>query len=180
MENTEFPVLRTNRLLLRQIVATDLENIYAGLSHPAVTKHYGISYDSLEATKEQMAWFANLERAKTGMWWAVCLSADRTFLGAGGLNNLSQEHKKAEVGFWLLPEFWGQGLMSEAVPLICQYGFEQLRLHRIEGFVESENCHCKRTMATLDFQHEGTMRDCEIKDGEYISLDIYAKINGVK
>ena len=67
--------------------------------------------------------------------------------------------------------------MTVTMPLICEYGFRELGLHRIEGFVESENDNCKRAMAKLDFTYEGTMRDCEIKDGEYVSVDIYAMLN---
>lgn len=64
------------------------------------------------------------------------------------------------------------------MPLICNYGFDNLGLHRMEGFVESHSVNCKNAMRKLDFQHEGTMKDCEIKNGEFISLDIYSKING--
>ncbi|MBW1298399.1 GNAT family N-acetyltransferase, partial [Aquimarina litoralis] len=84
--------------------------------------------------------------------------------------------QKAEIGLWLLPEYWGKGIMKEAMPLICNYAFHDLGLHRIEGFVDSENENCKRAMAKLDFNHEGTMKDCEIKDGKYISIDIYAQL----
>ena len=65
--------------------------------------------------------------------------------------------------------------MQEAMPLIWNYGFDQLNLHRIEGIVETENINCKKAMAKLDFVHEGTMRECEVKNGRLISLDIYAK-----
>lgn len=176
MEVTENPKIQTNRLLLRQFVESDIENVFKGLSHPDIIKHYGISFDNLEATKEQMSWFADLENDGTGVWFAVCSIDNKTFYGAGGLNSLIKEHKKAEIGFWLLPEFWGQGIMMEAMPLICNYGFDKLGLHRIEGFVETDNTNCKNAMAKLDFQHEGTMKDCEIKNGKFISLDIYAKI----
>lgn len=176
MKVIENSKILTNRLLLRQFNENDIENVFKGLSHIDVIKHYGISFDSLEATKEQMTWFADLEKDGTGMWFAVCSSDNQNFYGAGGLNSLSKEHKKAEIGFWLLPEFWGHGIMKEAMPLICDFGFNKLGLHRVEGFVESENVNCKNAMAKLDFQHEGTMKDCEIKNGKFISLDIYAKI----
>ena len=52
-----------------------------------------------------------------------------------------------------------------------------LGLHRIEGLVETDNINCKRAMAKMDFVHEGTMRECEIKNGKWISLDIYARIH---
>jgi len=75
------------------------------------------------------------------------------------------------------PEYWHRGIMTEAMPLICNYGFNKLRLHRIEGIVETENVNCKKAIAKLNFKYEGTMVDCEIKNGKFISLDMYAKIN---
>jgi len=174
---SEFPILESERTRLRQFMDLDLENVYYGLSHPEIIKYYGVSFDSLEATKEQMKWFRDLEENGTGIWWAICDKNDGRFLGAGGLCELSKEHKKAEVGFWLLPENWGKGYMSETMPAILNYSFEKLGLHRIEGFVESENANCKKAMARLNFKHEGKMRECELKDGKYISVDIYSKIN---
>jgi ribosomal-protein-alanine N-acetyltransferase len=173
------PALTTRRLKMRQIDAADLPNIFKGLSNPDIVKYYGVRYDSLEATQDQMLWFAELEQKGTGVWWAVCDRKNGKFLGAGGFNNLEAAHQKAEIGFWLLPEYWGKGFMKESLPVICQFGFEQLNLHRIEGFVEAENTNCKRAMAKLDFVHEGTMKDCEVKDGRFISLDIYAMVKGV-
>jgi ribosomal-protein-alanine N-acetyltransferase len=168
----EISSIKTDRLLLRNLIDSDLENIHKGLSNPDVITYYGISFDSLEATKEQMKWFADEEQ----FWWAIYSKDNETFYGAGGLNNLSKEHKKAEIGLWLLPDFWGKGIMTEALPLICNYGFEKLGIHRIEGFVESNNKNCKKAMSKLDFKFEGTMEDCEIKNGAFISLDIYAKL----
>lgn len=172
----QFPTLKTDRFVLRQFVRDDLEKVFEGLSDPQVIKYYGVSFDSLEATREQMKWFNNLEKNKTGQWWAVCLKEDGTFCGAGGLNDIDKENHKAEVGFWLLPEHWGQGIMTEVLPHICKYGFSEMNLHRIEGFVDSENLACKRGMEKLAFKHEGTMIDYELKNGRYVNLDIYAWI----
>lgn len=176
MASFVFPTIKTDRLLLRRFIDTDLENVFKGLSHPDIIKHYGVSFRTLEDTKEQMTWFENLEKEETGIWFAVCSKDNNTFYGAVGLNSLNKEHKKAEIGFWLLTDFWGQGIMKEAIPLICDYGFDKLGLHRIEGFVESDNSNSKKAMAKLNFQHEGTMKDCEIKNGKFISLDIYARL----
>jgi ribosomal-protein-alanine N-acetyltransferase len=65
--------------------------------------------------------------------------------------------------------------MTEVMPIICNYGFDNLELHRIEGLVETDNLNCKKAMKKLDFNLEGTMKDCEVKNGKFISLDIYAK-----
>lgn len=171
MKNTTH--IQTERLLIRDIESSDINNIYKGLSHPDVIKHYGINFNSLEATKEQMEWFASPEQK----WFAICSLNNEDFFGAAGLNGISMKDRKAEIGLWLLPEYWGKGIMKEVLPIICDYGFDKLDLHRIEGFVESENISCKKVMSKLDFEHEGTMIDCEVKNNKFISVDIYAKIN---
>ena len=162
--------------MLRQFGESDLDNVFQGLSHPDVIQYYGVHYRTREATKKQLDWFADLETNKTGIWWAICSPNNKIFYGAGGLYGLSKEHQKAEIGFWLLPDFWRRGIMKEAIPLILDFGFNTLGIHRIEGLVETENLNCKSAMAKLDFMYEGTMRECEIKNGHWISLDFYAKI----
>ena len=69
---TTFPIIKTERLLLRQFEETDLENVFKGLSHPDIIKYYGVSYDSLEATKAQMKFLFYLESEGRGICWAVC------------------------------------------------------------------------------------------------------------
>jgi ribosomal-protein-alanine N-acetyltransferase len=173
----EFPIFKTERLSLLRIAAGDLEHIYRGLSDPRVIQYYGVSYPTLEATQEQMEWFAGLEESGTGLWWKVCSADGNFFFGCLGFSSLSQEHRKAEIGFWLLPEYWGHGILAEAVPLVVDYAFKGLAVHRIEAFIESENLKSKRAMEKLGFVLEGRMRDCEIKGGRFISLDIYSTIS---
>ena len=156
----EIGPIKTKRLLLREIVDSDIQNIYNGLSNPLVIKHYGVSCKDLDSAKQQMLWYKKASQ----YWWAICSTDNQEFYGAGGLNDISKEHRKAEIGLWLLPDFWGKGIMSEVLPLICKYAFDKMRLHRIEGYVESNNENCKRAMSKLDFEHEGTMKDCEIKN----------------
>jgi ribosomal-protein-alanine N-acetyltransferase len=62
------------------------------------------------------------------------------------------------------------------MPLLFDYGFSELNLNRIEGFVHSENEKCKRALEKIDFTYEGTMREYEIKNGKKIDLDIYSRL----
>ena len=170
----EFPVFKTGRLLLRQFKEPDLGNVFLGLSNPAVIKYYGVHFKTLEETKKQIEWFAELEKNETGIWWAVCSSDNSIFYGAVGLYFLNREFKKAELGFWLMPEFWGKGIITESLLLAINYGFKKMCLKRIEAEVETENRMSIRVMKKLQFVHERTKKDCEIKNGKYISLDVYA------
>ncbi len=167
-------LIETARFNLRLIQPTDIDMVFKGLSDPIITKHYGVHFDSLEHTKEQMDWFENLEKTGTGRWFAICEKSTNTFVGAIGYNDLNKEHRKAEIGMWLLADHWGKGTLSEVMPDVLDYGFQELNLHRIEGYVDSGNVKCKRALDKINFQYEGTMRDCEIKNGTYLSVDIYA------
>ena len=166
--------METNSYRLKEIQWADLENVFRGLSNPEITKFYDVHYSSLEETQEQMEWYENLKENGTGIWWGIFDRKDDSFCGAGGFNDLNQAHRKAEIGFWLLKEYWGKGILKEVMPVLFAYGFSELNLNRIEGFVQSENEKCKRALKKVDFTYEGTMREYEIKNGTKIDLDIYA------
>lgn len=174
--NKQFPEIISERLLLRKFTDKDINNVFHALSHPEVIKYYGISFSSLEDTKVQMKWFADLEKESSGIWWAICSNDNKIFYGGGGLNDVNHEESRAEIGFWLLPEHWGKGIMKEALPKILDFGFNVLHLNRIEGFVETNNRNCKNALEKIDFNYERTMKDCETKNGNLISLDIYSKV----
>lgn len=175
-----FPTLHTSRCLLRQIVASDQGDIYRGLSDPEVVRYYGVRFDTYEATAQQMAWYEELWEKGTGMWWAVCAQDTGEFMGAIGLNDLKMEHRRAEVGFWLLPGWQGQGIMQEVLPEVVKYAFNVMGLHRLEALVESENGPSVRVLQGCGFRHEGTMRECEWKDGRWVSLEMYGLLTGKK
>lgn len=82
----EIPTIKTDRITLRKIINSDKESVFNGLSNPNVTKHYGISFDSLEAVEEQMNWFTEPGQ----YWWAICSLDNKIFYGAGGLRRIHQ------------------------------------------------------------------------------------------
>jgi len=166
--------METKHYFLNEIQTQDKENIYKGLSDPDITKYYDVHYPTLEATQEQMDWYSDLKKNGTGIWFGIFDKQDNNFCGTGGFCELEQEHKKAEIGMWLLKESWGKGIMKEVMPALFDYAFTELDLNRIEGYVISDNIKCKKGLEKINFTYEGTMRDSEIKNGKAISIDIYA------
>ena len=166
--------MEVKKYWLREIEPTDIENIHKGLSNPEITKYYDVHFSTLEETEQQMQWYQNLRSEGTGIWWGIYDKESKVFCGAGGFNDLDKKHKKAEIGFWLLKDFWGKGILKEVMPKLFELGFTVLNLNRIEGFVISENTKCKKALEKIDFKYEGTMRECEIKNGEAISIDLYS------
>ncbi|PTX42821.1 ribosomal-protein-alanine N-acetyltransferase [Christiangramia gaetbulicola] len=177
MKERKFPHFETDRLILNEIQTGDQENIFRGLSHPEVIRYYGVQYSSFEETQEQMDWYTNLKNSNSGLWWAIRLKESNEFCGAIGINDYHPEYHKAEIGFWLLPEYWGKGIIAEAANTIIPFLFDHKGLHRIEAYVEAGNHNSARLLKKLCFELEGRMVDCEVKDGKYISVDIFAKID---
>lgn len=166
--------MKNQNYKLREIRDTDICNIHKGLSNPEITRYYDVHFDTLEETKEQMQWYKNLKKNGMGIWYCIYRAEDNVFCGAAGFNGLDKTHKKAEVGLWLLKEFWGKGILREVMPGLFEIGFKDLNLNRIEGLVVSTNMQCKRALEKINFTYEGTMRECEIKNGNTINLDIYS------
>lgn len=168
------PSLYTTRLQLRLIEPTDAAFILRGLSDKRVTAYYAVHYDTPEAVQEQMQFYQNLLQEGSGAWWAFSRNGDSELMGACGLSSVSQEHRKGELGFWLLPEHWGNGYIPEAAGAILKYGFEQLGQHRIEAIVEGGNAPSERVLQKLGFAYEGKLRECELKHHRFIDLLYYS------
>lgn len=172
-----FPQLKTKRLLLDRFSHEDQGFVFKALSHPEVIRHYGVEYHTMEATKEQMDYFENLYSQKTGIWWKITDREKGEALGAIGMNNYQQQHNRAEIGYWLLPEHWGRGIITEALEAMVAYLFKEWRLHRIEAVVEAGNRNSSKVLERAGFVYEGTLRDCEIKHGKYISLLMFSLLS---
>lgn len=174
--SSPFPVLSQQPVILRQIRPADQPAVFRGLSDPQVIRYYGVEYKSLADTQAQMDWYRDIYRNGSGIWWAITTEAPGELMGTCGLYNIQYPHRKAELGYWLLPSYWGQGLMAPAVQAVTAYGFESLHLHRIEAYVETQNIPSGRLLQKLGYQQEGTLRDAERKHDRFISLDIYARL----
>lgn len=170
------PSLHTRRLLLRPVETADQPMIFRGLSHPDVIRYYGVSYQSLEATGAQMDFYRELVEQGTGAWWVLCDKETGLFYGAAGFNHYQAAHQKAELGYWLLPEHQRKGMAREAVSFLCDWALTHCALHRIEAQVETGNTSSAQLLLATGFLYEGTLVDCEIKNGQFISLEMYARL----
>ena len=166
--------MKTENYILKEIEDSDINNIHKGLSNPDITKYYDVHFSTLEETKVQMEWYRDLKKNRTGIWWGIYDETDDEFCGAGGFNSLDNKHKKAEIGLWLLKDYWGKGILNKIMPKLFEKGFTELDLNRIEGYVVSDNTKCKRALEKINFTYEGTKRESEIKNGQKISVDFYS------
>lgn len=107
--------------------------------------------------------------------FAIRETANQSLLGAVGFKDLIVGHK-GEIGYWVAPERWNQGIASRVVNRACAYGFEDLDLVRIAGHVFSNNPASSRVLEKCGFLLEGTRRAIERKGDELWDDLVYARL----
>ena len=143
-----FPLLQTERLTLRKINIEDADDIFLLRSDDRVNKFIDRpKAQSLDDAKN----FINQIRSRVSnnelLYWAITQKKDSKLIGTIVIWNLSPKDSCAEVGFELLPDFQGQGLMREALIKVIEYGFTQLKLQVLEALPEERN---ERSIALLE------------------------------
>lgn len=147
-----FPILTSERLLLRQLALSDEQAVFALRSDEAVNRYIGrmLQQNIIEA-RNFIKMINNGIIDDGWLYWAVCMREHDTFVGTICLWNFSEDRSSAELGYELSPAHQGKGLMDEAVKIVLQYGFQQLRLRVIEAFTHEDNVRSKRLLEKNGF-----------------------------
>lgn len=170
-----FPQLETERLLLREIKDQDAQALYNCFSNDQVTRYYGQdSLTSIDQALQLVDLFAKNHAEQRGLRWGIELNGTPGLIGTIGFNVWSPRHKRAEIGYELHPEFWGQGYASEAASAIIAYGFHELDLSRIGAVVFIENRSSQKLLTKLGFEAEGILRRYIYQDGVPHDTQVYS------
>ncbi|QDX93426.1 N-acetyltransferase [Brevibacillus laterosporus] len=170
-----FPVLETERLVLREITEEDAEGIFAYFSNTDVTRYYGQeNLESIEQAKKFVDFFANNYKEKRGIRWGIERKGTKGIIGTIGFNAWAPKHKRAEIGYEINPEHWRKGYALEAMSEIVSYGFEVLDLTRIGAVVFTENEASNELLTKMGFQKEGVLRDYMYQNSVPHDTNVYS------
>jgi [ribosomal protein S5]-alanine N-acetyltransferase len=103
---------------------------------------------------------------------AITLRADGALIGGIGLR-IVEQHRHAELGYWLGVPYWGKGYATEAAREMLRYGFEDLRLHRIFASYFKGNDASRRILEKLGMRYEGCQREHVRKWDHVFDLELY-------
>lgn len=155
-----FPVLETGRLRLRAVTPDDTASMFRIMFDPRVTRYFG---RAPLASPDEAAQRINEIRAafqeQRGVRWAITLRVDGQFLGTCGFWRFMAPHDRAEIGYELAPEWWGQGVIPEAARAALGFGFTRLGLHSVEAQIHPDNMGSRRVLEKLGFVQEGYFRE---------------------
>jgi RimJ/RimL family protein N-acetyltransferase len=110
-----------------------------------------------------------------GVVFAICL-ASGALMGAIALNKAGL-FNSAELGYWIGVAYWNRGYCTEAAKAVLEYGFNVLRYHKISARHFVGNNSSGRVMEKIGMRHEGLLQDDVMKDGKYISVELYGIVN---
>ena len=173
-----FPILKTERLLLREWDVDDAKDFFEMYSLEEVVRYTPITaFTTLEQAAAKAASFRDWFRVKqASVVWAVVLKDTGKIIGECSLHSFSPENQRAEVGYAFSPLVWGKGIASESIRKIVDYGFTDFSLfqiNRLEAHTDPRNTPSAKLLEKLGFTKEGHLRQYEIEKGESVDSVIY-------
>jgi [ribosomal protein S5]-alanine N-acetyltransferase len=150
---TPFPILRTERLTLRQLVINDEQEIFTLRSDSEINKYLDrqVSKTIDDARNFINKVNENINR-NDSLYWAITLSDKNILVGTICLFSFSDENDKCEIGYELLTKFQGQGIMKEAVEKVIDYAFNTIKVQKIEAFFHRDNLRSIRLLDKFSFK----------------------------
>lgn len=164
-----FPVIETERLVLRRTLMSDVGEIFLLRSDPRVMEYIKkIPCQNLEEAASFIR--ERLDAAidnNDGVQWAMTVRGNDRLMGSIGIWRLMKEHYRGEIGYSMHPDHWGKGYMDEAVKAVIRYGFETLGLHSIEANTDPGNTASRKLLERNGFVQEGYQRENYYFDGKF-------------
>lgn len=161
-----FPILETERLILREITKEDVIEIFACFSNEQVTRYYGAEpFQKIEQAAELIEHFSKNYEEKRGVRWGIVKKKTKRLIGTVGFNTWSTTHKRAEIGYEIHPDEWRKGYTTEAISKILSYGFNEMGLTRIGAVVFTENEASNKLLTKLGFHTEGILKNYMYQSG---------------
>lgn len=169
-----FPDLETNRLQLRELHDSDLDQFFKIFSDPLVTEFYNIKTFVKRKQAEEL-----LERRldrfynDKGICWAIVPKSVGHIVGTCGFNAWFKQRQVGDLGYELARPFWNQGLMTEALEAVVKFGFEEIGLIQQRAWVIPENQASARVLLKLGFESKGVQLARGYWDNTFHDLELF-------
>jgi len=170
-----FPLITTERLFLRKVEMTDADEIFFLRSDKEVMRYIDRPpAESLEEACGFIQKITDLEKNSEAVTWAITLKGEDKLIGTVCYWNIRKEHYRAEIGYLLHPDFWGKGIMKEAMAEVIKYGFKVMNLHSIEANVNPDNKASIKLLEGYNFFREAYFKENYFFNGKFLDTAIYS------
>ena len=172
-----FPVLKTDRLILRQLNENDVNGIYNFYSDPVALKYVprNLFTERIEAS-DKIKFFDSLFDDKKGTLWAISYKEEQDIIGIAGFFEIDKAANKAELGYGFLQGNWGKGVGTEIVKTLTDFGFQAIQLHKIYAYIHPDNISSIKVVEKFGYKREGLFKDHDFAHNKYFDTAVYTKI----
>jgi ribosomal-protein-alanine N-acetyltransferase len=170
-----FPRLETGRLILREIVPADAEDLFRIFSDEETMRYWSTRpYKSVDQARRLIENLAEAAFVGAGIHWAITLRGDERLIGKCGYNGWRKAHRRGDISYIVAREHWGKGIVSEALGAMLDYGFDHMNLHSVEAGVTPGNDASTRLLQRLGFRLEGHLRESFLTENGFVDSLIYS------
>jgi ribosomal-protein-alanine N-acetyltransferase len=156
----QFPALESSRLQLRMVQDADAEIIFRLYANEKVMLQRGEPVFKMISDAEKLIFhWRKLFAEENGLRWGIILKENKKLIGTLGFKKIFHQHLRADLGYELDPEFWNKGIMTEAVGIVCEYGFGKMNLHSIEANITPDHHASKRILEKNGFTLEAHYKE---------------------
>ena len=160
---------------IRKWMLSDVADLTAAISNKKVQDNLrdGIPYPYTE--QDGVDFISAMLSADENDTFAFTITVDEKVIGSIGVYRQENIHRQtAELGYYIAEEYWGKGIMTEAIKQICQYVFQKSDILRIYAEPFASNEASCRVLEKAGFQYEGTLRNNAVKNGKVIDMKMYS------
>ena len=160
---------------IRKWELSDAAALAAALSNKKVQDNLrdGLPYPYIE--QDGTDYISAMLLADENDTFAFAITVDTKVVGSIGIFRQGNIHRQtAELGYYIAEEYWGKGIMTEAVKQICEYVFGKSDIIRIYAEPFSYNVASCRVLEKAGFQYEGTLRSNAVKNGKVLDMKMYS------
>jgi [ribosomal protein S5]-alanine N-acetyltransferase len=170
----KFPFLESERLIFKSLGKMDAAGLFLIRSNEEVMKYMDTTaLDSLKSAQTLISFFNNQFRNKTAITWGMFVKAEKKLIGSFSFWKINKPHCRAEIGYSIRPDFWGNGFMTETFKTLIEFGFSQMGLHSIEANVNPQNNKSIRLLERIGFKKEACFRENFFFNEKYLDSVIY-------
>jgi [ribosomal protein S5]-alanine N-acetyltransferase len=166
--------LRTTRLLLRPLRGSDAAALLGIFSDPAVMRYWSTPpWERIEQAQAMIERDVAAMAAGEDLRLGLERTADGALIGTCTLFSISAQSRRAEIGYAMASQAWGQAYMDEALRALLNHGFNELKLNRVEADIDPRNAASARSLERLGFKQEGHLRERWIVGDEVSDTALY-------
>jgi ribosomal-protein-alanine N-acetyltransferase len=172
-----FPVLETQRLVLRELQLEDAEMLFRIYSDEEAMRYYDTPMYRLEQVQRSIATHRSRFENNEAIRWGITIKGSKDIVGNCGFYRDSYS-RYALLSYVLARPYWGKGLMTEALRVIIAFGFDHYQLHRIEAHVVVSNQASLSVLQKLGFKKEGFLRERFYENNHFHDEWVFALLKG--